>query len=338
MTSKELVYATLSGTLGDHRTPRQLWTLPWADLHYPKELAEIKRRYPDDILTSPSFFTEATYGKGDPYAVGESMDDWGGFFENRQAGIVGEVKKSAVADEDWSDTSGAHIPTEWLSTDWNAVERFRAEHPDHFLFCGCCPRPFEQMQFLRGTENLMMDLADPPPKMLAFLKKMHDFYCQLLEKWAKTGVDALNMMDDWGSQNSLLINPKTWVEIFKPLYRDYIDIAHSHGKKIFMHSDGNTLAILPHLIELGLDAFNTQIFCIGVEKLAPYAGQITFWGEIDRQNLLPYATEDEIFQAVKLVRQTLRQDGGVIAQCEFGIGAKPENVMRVFSAWEELEA
>ena len=60
------------------------------------------------------------------------------------------------------------------------------------------PRPFEQLQFIRGTENLMMDLMDPPPKMLAFLERMHNFYCELLEKWARTEVDGLGFMDEIG--------------------------------------------------------------------------------------------------------------------------------------------
>ena len=49
-------------------------------------------------------------------------------------------------------------------------------------------------------------------------------------------------------------------------------------KKMFMHSDGNTLRIIPKLIDLGLDAMNCQIFCIGIEKLAPFKGKLTFWG------------------------------------------------------------
>jgi hypothetical protein len=68
-----------------------------------------------------------------------------------------------------------------------------------------------------------------------------------------------------------------------------------------MHSDGNTLAIYPDLIEIGLDAFNSQIFCIGIEKLAPFAGQICFWGEIDRQHLLPHAAPHEVAAAVREV-------------------------------------
>jgi hypothetical protein len=105
---------------------------------------------------------------------------------------------------------------------------------------------------------------------------------------------------------------------------------------MFMHSDGHTLAIFPDLIELGLDAINAQIFCIGVENLAPFTGNITFWGEIDRQHLLPHATPDEIDRAVHSVYETLWRKGGCIAQCEFGPGAKPENVRQVYASWEAL--
>jgi uroporphyrinogen decarboxylase len=149
-----------------------------------------------------------------------------------------------------------------------------------------------------------------------------------LELWAKTDVDGLTMMDDWGSQRGLLISPKTWRKYFKPLYKEYIEIAHSHGKKMFMHSDGYTAEIIPDLIELGLDAFNTQLFTMDIEELGrQYAGKLTFWGEIDRQHLLPYGTKDDIDKAVKRV----------IGQCEFGAGSKPENVFQVYQSWENIK-
>src|SRR5699024_11629325 len=57
---------------------------------------------------------------------------------------------------------------------------------DKFICCGACRRPFEQLQFIRGTVNLYMDLMDPPRKMMEFSEKMHDFYCRQLTKWAQT--------------------------------------------------------------------------------------------------------------------------------------------------------
>lgn len=334
MTSRELVSATLEFRNTD-RVPRHMWTLPWAYMNYREMVERIHTEYPDDFAEAPEILSEKTIEEGDAYAVGMYRDRWGCLFTNIHEGIIGEAKEAIVKDEDWKDVDHVHIPREMLSFDREAVNEF-CRNTDKFVFSGVCPRPFEQLQFIRGTENLYMDLMDMPEKMKDFLKEMHVFYCELLEEWAKTDVDALRFMDDWGSQNTLLINPKLWRKIFRPMYQDYIDIAKRYGKKIFMHSDGNTLQIIPDLIEMGLDALNAQIFCIGVDNLAPYAGKLTFWGEIDRQHMLVEGTTEDISEAVKKVKDTLWRDGGCIAQCEFGPGANPENVYEVFHSWDRI--
>ena len=335
MTSRELVLATLEFKNKTDRAPRHMWTLPWAYTNHRGMVERIHTEYPDDFAEAPEILSEKTIEEGDEYAVGTYRDRWGCLFTNIQEGIIGEAKESIVKDEEWEDVDHVHIPREMLSFDRQAVNEF-CRNTDKFVFAGVCPRPFEQLQFIRGTENLYMDLMDMPEKMKDFLKEMHAFYCELLEEWAKTDVDALRFMDDWGSQNTLLINPELWRKIFRPMYQDYINIAKKYGKKIFMHSDGNTLQIIPDLIEMGLNALNAQIFCIGVDNLAPYAGKLTFWGEIDRQHILVEGTTEDISEAVKKVKDTLWCDGGCIAQCEFGPGANPENVYEVFHSWDRI--
>jgi hypothetical protein len=84
-------------------------------------------------------------------------------------------------------------------------------------------------------------------------------------------------MDDWGTNRSLLINPQTWREIFKPLYKEYCDIIHSTGKYAFFHTDGHTEAILGDLIEVGIDAINAQLFCMDIEEIArKHKRKVTF--------------------------------------------------------------
>ena len=336
MTSKERVLATLEFRNTADRVPRQLWSLPWAQDCYPDMMRRLEEEFEWDFSGPEAVLKERPKTKGNAYTPGEYVDEWGCVFTNIHKGVIGEVKQPIVVEEDWSDAGNVHIPEELLSFDIDQVNRSCQERQDKFLMSGCCPRPFEQLQFIRGTADLYMDLMDPPQELLEFMKRMHDYYCRLMTKWAKTDVDALNMMDDWGSQNDLLISPALWEEFFMPMYRDYIQIAHSHGKKIFMHSDGNILRIIPGLIDLGLDAVNSQLFCMGVENLAPYRGKITFWGEIDRQHLLPSGSREDIDRAVELVYRTLWQDGGCIAQCEFGPGANPDNVSRVFEKWSGI--
>jgi uroporphyrinogen-III decarboxylase len=169
------------------------------------------------------------------------------------------------------------------------------------------------------------------------MQRIHSLYTRQLELWAATKVDGLVIADDWGGQSALLIPPVLWRKMFKPLYKDYVDIGHARGKYVFMHSDGYILEILPDLIELGIDAINAQIFCMGVEDLGRrYAGQITFWGEMDRQYILNRGTADDVTNAVRQVKESLYRSGGVIAQCEFGPGVRPENVYQLLKAWDEL--
>lgn len=87
---------------------------------------------------------------------------------------------------------------------------------------------------------------------------------------------------------------------------------------------------------MGLDARNSQIFCRGIINLQKFKGKITFWGEIDRQYVLPSGSLKDVINAVKEVKELLYSNGGVIAQCELGPGAKLENVYCVFETWESF--
>jgi len=341
MTSRELVKMTLEFRNTTDRVPTDLWLLPWANMNYPNELQKITDDFNFDIVQLPDSYKKYAIqpiSEGDSYARGTAVDEWGVVWKNVQPGLVGEVKHAIVPgdDVDWEDTSRVHFPEELLTIDVDTINEFCAS-TDKFVLSSDLVRPFERMQFIRGTEDFLVDLALENEGMLNMLAKVHDFNCRLFEVWGKTNVDGLFMMDDWGSQLSLLINPKVWRTLFKPMYRDYANIAKKYGKKLFFHSDGNTLSIIPDLIELGFDAVNLQIFCIGVEKLAEFKGKITFWGEMDRQHLLVNGSPEDIDNAVKLIYKTLWADGGIIGQCEFGAGANPDLVYQLYKSWNSIK-
>ena len=333
-TSRELVRKTLEFE-APARIPRDLWVLPWADHHYHNELEQIRQRFPSDFTGSPGYHRVPSKTIGDAYETGLYVDEWGCTFTNFQRGVIGEVKHPLV--KTWDDLDKVVPPSEHLTIDVERVNAF-CHSTDKFVFGGCCPRPFERIQFIRSSEALYVDLGEQPPELFTLLDRLHQHFLKELEVWASTDVDALNFMDDWGAQRSLLISPRQWRRIFKPLYKEYIDLAHAHGKKIFMHTDGYIQDIIPDLVELGLDAINSQLFVMDIEAIGKQAGgKMTFWGEIDRQHILPSGTLEDVDNAVERVYRSLYKDGGVIAQCEFGAGAKPENVYRVYEAWEKLK-
>ncbi|MDL5057452.1 uroporphyrinogen decarboxylase family protein [Geitlerinema calcuttense NRMC-F 0142] len=333
ITPREIVYRTLNFD-NPPRPPRDMWDLPLSRWTYPGEFAALQRDFPSDIQVISPVFQNPLREKGDPYEIGIYTDSWGCDFENIQRGVIGEVKNPPL--KDWAtDRNKVHIPTEWLSMDTELINRQCAE-TNRFTLMGHIPRPFEQLQFIRGTAELYMDLADPPTEMLTFLKEMRDFYCEYLMLWAKTDVDALFFMDDWGSQKSLLISPKLWREFFKPIYRDFAQIAHSAGKKIFMHSDGCILDIYPDLVEIGIDALNSQIFACPLINWSNLPGKSLFGGEIDRQDLLVNGPCARIDEAVRKVHRHLWKNGGCFAHCSFDAGSKPPFVRQVYESWNSL--
>jgi len=322
MNPRKLVQRTLEFDK-PNRIPRQTWVLPWAMDKHPEMVAKIQADFPDDIIPCLPFYKTPLPVEGDRYTPGAYVDEWGCVFKNILKGAIGEVKSPLLTN--WADVESVRLPVERLSIDKEKVNGF-CRSTDKFVQAGCVPRPFERLQFIRGTVNLLLDLMDRPPQLFSLLERIHDFYLQELELWAETEVDSLFIMDDWGSQSSMLVSPDLWRKLFKPLYKDYVELAHKKGKYLFMHSDGHILDILPDLSEIGIDALNSQVSLMGEENLAPLAGKITFWGEPDRQTLLRAGTKDDVVEAVSKMKEHLYKDGGLIALCEFGLAADPKNI------------
>jgi len=300
-----------------------------------EELELVQRRFPPDFAGPEVRYGPAKRAHGVRGEVGTYVDEWGCVWQVAEPGVVGEVKEPPLAD--WLALAHFEPPWEILEeADFSQVNESCAA-TDKFVLAGTTVRPFERMQFLRGTENLFIDLAYGTPEVYRLRDLVHEFFCRELEMWVRTDVDGISFMDDWGAQNALLLHPQLWREFFKPLYKDYCDLIRGRGKFVFVHSDGYIEPVYPDLIELGVHAINSQLFCMDIEELGrKYRGKITFWGEIDRQWLLPFGTPAHVRQAVKRVRRALDTGrGGVIAQCEFGLRDPVENILAVFEAWEE---
>ena len=359
MTSRERVRRTLRFE-GPDRAPRDLWMLGTVPIWYGEELADVLGRYPTDFARAPLTYRkqpEAARAKSlemqeveknplyatspggprqpTPTFTGRYVDEWGCEWEVLEPGVVGEVVRPRLAD--WSNFTSFVPPYELLDEiDLSPSVPYYAG-TDRFVLCSSTVEPFQRLLFLRGFENIMLDFGYETPNMLALLGMLHEFNVRQLHLLAPVAADAIMFKDDWGSQSSLLISPRQWRKLFKPLYAEYVQIIHDAGKFAFFHSDGQISAIFPDLIEIGVDAVNSQLFCMDIEEMGrKHKGKITFWGEIDRQKALPFGTPQDVREAVYRVRRALDDGrGGVIAQCEWANDTPAENIEAVFEAWAE---
>ena len=301
---------------------------------------ELQRKYPSDVARPPYRYPIGK-GWGEENKKGRRIDIWGCVWEAGEDGVCGEVKEPPLQG-DWSGLQSYQPPWEVLegadlsqvNTACAASEKFMIP-----MWGDLIANPFERMQHLRGTEQLFLDLAYLEPEVYLLRDMVHEYFLKQVEMWVKTDIDGVHLADDWGAQRGFLISPALWRTFFKPLYRDYCSVAHAHGKSVLMHSDGYIAALLPDLIEVGVNAINSQLFCMPIEDLAEkFAGRICFWGEIDRQRLLTSATPLEVREAVRRVAAAFlkKKRTGVVGQCFEGKGHRLENIEAVYDEWSKV--
>ncbi|MDK2934815.1 MAG: hypothetical protein PWP27_2625, partial [Clostridiales bacterium] len=267
-------------------------------------------------------------------------DVWGSTWQVLQEGMVGEVKKPAL--QDISKINEYKVPIDLIKSEWekhnDLIDKKIQENRKKGKFIlGGDVEIFQRMQFVRGTENLFCDLAEGTKDVFIFRDKITEYFKEYLQYWLNKDVDGIMFFDDWGSQRALLISPDMWRKFFKPVYKEMMDMIKKAGKYVFFHTDGYILDLYPEFIELGVDAINSQLWCMGIEKVAEkFAGKITFWGEIDRQNILAFGTPEDIDNAAKRMKDCLYVNGGgLIGQSVAGKDVPLENIEALLNCWNK---
>jgi uroporphyrinogen decarboxylase len=180
---------------------------------------------------------------------------------------------------------------------------------------------FEVAWYLRGMENLMLDMvSDDGGGGGGFAETLFDSIMNIrigmAAKYAACGVDILMLGDDVSTQLEMMMAPSMWRRLLKPRLAKVIAAARARnpGILIFYHGDGNLQAIIPDLIEIGVDILNpVQPECmdpVRVKKL--YGGRLSFWGTIGTQTTLPFGTSSQVEAVVKAMIETVGLGGGFL--------------------------
>jgi len=318
---------------GPDRLPRDVWGGRFIAKYRPLEWQEMLERFPMDFDRAPSVLAASARASGDASAPGAYIDDWGSEWTALEIGVAGEVTRPVL--QEWAELATFTPPWEMLNDRQLDIVNTFCRTSESFILGEVGPGPFERLQFLRGSEALFYDLADEPRALMQLLELVHDFYQQHVALWCRTDVDAVVIGDDWGSQTALLISPGQWRRLFRPLYAAYFAQMRAAGKRVFFHSDGYIREIMPDLIDIGVDALNSQLFCMDIEEIARhFRGRLTFWGEVDRQYVLPFGSVTEVQQAVRRLRCAFGGEyGGLLAQLSWGISDPLDNIETAFEAF-----
>lgn len=120
--------------------------------------------------------------------------------------------------------------------------------------------PYLRTTYVRGEEQLLMDIAGGPPLARALAEKTADHLIEIalqeVKRWSlyDTGVW---IYDDMAHNGGPMFSPESFEKVFLPSYRRMVKEYKSAGAKyVLLHSDGNIMPILDMLVDAGIDGLN----------------------------------------------------------------------------------
>ncbi len=214
------------------------------------------------------------------------------------------------------DLSGYTFPDPAAEYRFDDLTRWCDENQDHFTIIWIGDL-WERATFMRGMENILLDVAMHPRFAQDLLRGITDYILASMDiLFSRFEFDGIALSDDYGTQHALMMSPEMWREYIKPHLTEIYAKGKANGCTIFQHTCGDVSLIIPDMIELGLDILHP----VQPEVMDPFTlkkqfgKDLTLCGGIPTQTLLPYGTPDEVKAEVRKLKTLMGEDGGYILE------------------------
>ncbi len=256
---------------------------------------------------------------------GTLLNPWG----TPDTGDYGTTKWNPLADADgvaaveryrWPDPEAFTVDSAAAAA--RALGRTSALRGPYWLpvFCRVCD--------LFGMEEAMARLLTEPAVFEAAMARVTDIVAAVIARFLDACGDDLPILclgDDFATQRGLLIDPAHWRRAVKPHLARLFALGKARGKFVWFHSCGDITAILPDLLDLGVDLWETvqlhTLPCSAADLKRDYGRHLAFFGGINTQRL-PFATPQDVRDETRRCIEALGRDGGYICGPDHHI--KPE--------------
>lgn len=254
-------------------------------------------------------------------------DEWGNTWHRMKDGsFKGEIIRPFL--QDWSALPRLH-PPDYSHPDCVLLAREPfSQSADKFRLVYLGGWVFNDARYLRNMAAYFMDMVEHQGELLELHDKIARVYEQKIHLAAQSGADGIFVVEDLGTQTGLLFSPQMFRFYFKERYARLFDLAHSYNLKVFFHSCGKNWAILPDLLDIGVNVFQfDQPLIYDLPALADLLRQrnAALWSPLDIQVVLPKGNRDLIRDNVARMYNLFK--GGLIFKNYLdlaGIGVREE--------------
>jgi uroporphyrinogen decarboxylase len=282
---------------------------------------------------------------GPAHRKGEDFRDaWGCVWRSAVNGLEGVVVEHPI--EDWAALERWEPPDPLVTgdrgpVDWEGRARSIADAKDAGkLTTGSVAHGFFllRLTYLRGFENLMLDLATEPPGLHRLIEMVDRHNKLIVDQYLGLGVDHFHMGEDLGMQSASIVSPAMFRKWCVPSYRKLSMPCKAAGMTVSLHSDGYIMDLMDAFAECGIDTVNPQDLVNGIDNLKRECkGRFCIRLDVDRQKIVPFGTRREIEELIEeSVRKLGSPQGGLELICGVYPPTSPENVDAVCCAMERF--
>lgn len=271
-------------------------------------------------------------------------NEWGMVFKN--VGLYNEFAEHPLARaESKEDIEQYPMPDPFAAGRFTSAQQtYQKYSEDYGVIADLETSFFETAWYLTGMEKMLMDLMLRPDYLEPLFDRIAWINTEIGKKLVAMGADMIWAGDDFGAQNSMIMDPGIWRAIFKPRIKKMFEEFRGVNPniKIAWHSCGSIIPIIKDFIEIGLDVLNPiQPLADGNDPeylINEYGKDLIFFGGIDVQELIPNGTPLQIKNEVKRRAEILGNKGGYIIAPAHNIqdDTPVENVLAFFEAVKEL--
>lgn len=191
---------------------------------------------------------------------------------------------------------------------------------------------FNYPWYLRGMENLLMDLMLNPDMVRELVRISVEHNIALAQKALELGADFVVLGDDYGSSMGPLMSPAQFEEFFLPGLREVVKAIKDKGAYCIKHCCGDINVLLDMIVGTGIDALHPLDAAAGMDIGAvkqKYGNRICVIGGVDCGDLLSSDPPERVVEEVKRVLRKVSPGGGHILSSSNSIhhSVKPENYL-----------
>jgi uroporphyrinogen decarboxylase len=202
-------------------------------------------------------------------------------------------------------------------------------------------------QYLRGFQDWYMDMAADQQLVGAVMDAILEVNLPIARHMMKEVGDLVDIVftgDDLGTQGGPQISPATYRKVIKPRHARYFSLVHEmcpHAK-VALHTCGSVYALLPDLIDIGVEVLNPiQVAAVDMEPArlkAEFGDKLSFWGAVDSQQVLPHGSVEDVRAEVRRRIRELGQGGGYMVAAVHNIqpDVPTENIIAMYDAAKEF--